>query len=82
MYTIEEVKKTILDKLNLGDIDPDEIGDDDPLFGEGLGLDSVDAVELVLVMDEQFHVKMKDMSEAQAVFTSFKTMTDYINRDK
>ena len=74
----EELKKTIIKELFLEDITPEEIDDDAPLFGEGLGLDSLDAVELVVIMQKHYKVEIKDMDEGRAAFESINSLTSFI----
>ena len=74
----EELKQVIIDELKLEDVEPDEIADEDMLFGEGLGLDSLDAVELVVVLKKKYGVDLEDMDKAREAFTSIKTLADYI----
>ncbi len=73
----QEIKELLVRDLRL-QTTPDEIGDSDPLFGEGLGLDSLDAVELVVQVNKHFGVQIKDMTEGQKAFTSVQTLADYI----
>jgi acyl carrier protein len=73
-----DLKQMIVRDLKLTDVDPDKIADGDALFGEGLGLDSLDAVELVMLLQKNFKVDIKDMDEARAAFVSIKTLADYI----
>lgn len=83
MIKIEDVKQKIIEGLNLEDIELDEIEDDMALFGDdGLGLDSVDAIELTLVLEKEFGVKITNMAEAENIFASAKSLTDYINEEK
>ena len=74
----DELKQVIIDELKLEDVEPDEIADEDMLFGEGLGLDSLDAVELVVVLKKKYGVDLEDMDKAREAFTSVKTLADYI----
>ena len=83
MITTEDLKAKIITGLNLEDIETDEIGDEDPLFGdEGLGLDSVDAIELTLVIEKEFGVKITNMEDAQQIFATASSLTAYINEQK
>ncbi len=83
MVLIKELKEKIIQGLNLEDISPDEIEDSLALFGdEGLGLDSVDAIELTLILEKEFGVKITNMAEAENIFASCKSLTDYINEQK
>ena len=81
MITTDDLKKTLIEGLVLEDINPSEIADDDPLFNEGLGLDSVDAIELVVILDNEYGIKFKDMDAAKEVFVSVQILTDYINKN-
>jgi len=83
MITIEEVKNKIIEGLNLEDISSDELEDEMALFGdEGLGLDSVDAIELTLILEKEFGVKITNMAEVQNIFASCASLTQYINDTK
>jgi acyl carrier protein len=77
----DELKQLIIDELKLEDVDAAEIADDDMLFGEGLGLDSLDAVELVVILKKKYGVDLEDMDEAREAFTSVKTLADYIREN-
>ncbi len=80
MIKIETLKEKLIEGLSLEDIEVDEIEDDMPLFGEeGLGLDSVDAIELTLVLEKEFGVKVTDMAKAENIFASCTSLTSYIN---
>jgi len=79
MMTIkEQLKKMLVEELNLEDVTPEEIEDDAPLFGEGLGLDSLDAVELVVMLEKHFGVAIKDLQEGRSAFQSINTLAAYI----
>jgi len=83
MIKIEDVKTKIIEGLNLEDITTDELKDDMALFGdEGLGLDSVDAIELTLILEKEFGVKITNMAEAENIFASSASLTEYINNEK
>jgi acyl carrier protein len=79
MITAESVKIQLIEGLSLEDIDPNDIDNDAALFNEGLGLDSVDAIELVVILDNAYGVKFNNMGEAKEIFVSIQTLTDYIN---
>ncbi|MFK5882251.1 MAG: phosphopantetheine-binding protein [Sulfurospirillum sp.] len=82
MITTDDLKEKIIAGLGLEDIGIDEIEDDMPLFGEdGLGLDSVDAIELTLIIEKEFGVKIKDMGESENIFSTPKTLVTYINSE-
>ncbi len=74
----EKIKTMIIEELNLEDLTPDEIDDDDPLFGEGLELDSLDAVELVVQIQKHFGVEIQNMEEGRPAFQSINTLTAFI----
>ncbi len=73
-----ELKELIIKDLKLVDVSPEDIKDDDQLFGEGLGLDSLDAVELVVLLQKHYKIETKDLEESREVFTSIKTLADYV----
>ena len=77
----QEIKELLVRDLRL-QTTPEEIGDTDPLFGEGLGLDSLDAVELVVQVNKNFGVQIKDMTEGQKAFSSVQTLADYIEKNR
>ena len=79
---ISELKQRIIESLNLEEVNPDDINADDPLFGEGLGLDSIDALELIVMMEKFYGIKLKDASESKAIFKSIGTMADYIAKNR
>ncbi len=74
-YTL---KKQIIEELNLEDIKPEDIEDDAPLFGDGLGLDSIDALELVVLMEKYHGVKITDEIVGKKVLASINTMVEHI----
>ncbi|MBS1947468.1 MAG: acyl carrier protein [Bacteroidetes bacterium] len=75
---LADLKKQIVEQLNLQDIKPEDIGDDQPLFVEGLGLDSIDALELIVLLQQHYKIKLTNADEGPKVFYSVKTMANYI----
>lgn len=83
MVTSENFKEVLIKYLNLEDITSNEIEDDDSLFGdEGLGLDSVDSIELVLAIEKEYKVKITDTKEYETIFASVQSLLNYINEHK
>jgi len=80
MITTKDIKNKLISGLNLEDITADEIDDNAALFNEGLGLDSVDAIELIVVVDNEYGIKFENMDELKDIFATPKTLTDYINQ--
>ena len=74
----QKVKQMIIDSLRIEDMSPDEIETDAPLFGEGLGLDSIDALQLVVAMEKEFGVVVPDAATGSKVFASVRSMAEYI----
>ncbi|MBW7890825.1 MAG: acyl carrier protein [Chitinophagaceae bacterium] len=75
---MSDLKQQIIAQLNLQDLKPEDIGDDQPLFVEGLGLDSIDALELIVLLQQQYKIKLANAEEGQSVFYSVRTMAQYI----
>lgn len=75
---MQDLKVQIIEQLNLQDKQPEDIGDDEPLFVEGLGLDSIDALELIVLLQQNYKIKLSNAEEGPKVFKSVRTMADYI----
>jgi acyl carrier protein len=80
--TILKLKKEIIEALNLEDVHPEDIDDNAPLFGSGLGLDSIDALELIVLMEKNYGIKLKDPKEGKSVFQSIAVMAQYIEQHR
>jgi len=78
----QELKENIIEQLNLEDISVAEIGDNDPLFGDGLGLDSIDALELIVMLDKDYGIKLTDPKEGKTIFESVEVMANYISANR
>jgi acyl carrier protein len=79
---IPKVKQMIIDSLRIEGMSPDEIESDAPLFGEGLGLDSIDALQLVVAMEKEFGVVVPDAATGTKVFASVRSMAAYIAENR
>lgn len=74
----EKLKELLVENLSLEDVTPEEIKDDEILFGEGLGLDSLDAVEIVVLLQRNFGLEVKDMEKGREIFYSIDTLARYV----
>ena len=77
-----ELKNQIIEVLNLEDVQPEDIENDAPLFGEGLGLDSIDALELIVMMEKVYGIKIKDPAAGKEIFKSISTMADFVSKNR
>lgn len=77
-----ELKEKIIDALNLVDMTPADIEDDAPIFMEGLGLDSIDALELMLLMEKNYGIRLSNPAEGKQVFKSINAMVEYISANR
>ncbi len=77
----QELKELLVEHLGLEDITPEEIGDDMPLFGDGVGLDSLDGVEIVVMLQRHYGLDVKDMQKGQEIFQSVNTLAEYVARN-
>ena len=79
---VNTLKAQIIEALNLEGMAPEEIDTDAPLFGDGLGLDSIDALELIMLMEKQYGIKLANPAEGKAIFKSVASMGDYISKNR
>jgi len=79
---IEQLKKQIIEQLNLEDLEPDDNDPDEPLYGDGLRLDSIDALELIVLLERQYGIKIENPKEGQKIFYSVRTMAEFITDHK
>ena len=75
---MQKLKEQMIERLNLKDLKPADIGDDQPLFVEGIGLDSIDALELIVLLQQEYNIKLSNAEDGPRVFHSIRTMADYI----
>ena len=79
---ILKLKQEIIEVLNLEEIKPENIMNDAPLFGDGLGLDSIDALELIVLMEKNYGIKLKDPAQGREVFKSIQVLAEYIQANR
>ena len=79
---ILELKQEIIKALNLEEMTPDEIDENGPLFGEGLGLDSIDSLELIVLLEKKYGIKLANPAEGKAIFKSVATIADYVSQHR
>jgi acyl carrier protein len=79
---IENLKKQIIEQLNLAEVKSEDIDPSAPLFGEGLGLDSIDALELIVLLEKNYGLKIQEPKDAKHIFQSVKTLAEYITSQK
>jgi acyl carrier protein len=80
---ILELKERIIEALNLEEMTPEDIDADAPLFGEdGLGLDSIDALELIVMIEKNYGIKLANPAEGKAIFTSVATIADFVSKNR
>ncbi len=77
-----ELKNEIIRVLNLEGVKAEDIADDGELFGEGLGLDSIDALELIVLLEKNYGIKLKDPAEGKVIFKSIRTMAEYVQANR
>lgn len=73
-----QLKQQIIQYLNLLETKPEDISDDEPLFGDGLGLDSIDSIELIVLLEREYGIKIQDPKEGRKILVDINTMADYI----
>jgi acyl carrier protein len=78
----QQLKKQIVEFLNLTSVKPEDIKDDEPLFGEGLGLDSIDSIELIVLLGREYGINIQDPKEGRKVLVDINTMVAYIEQHR
>lgn len=79
---ITELKEEIIEILNLEGMTPEDVDNELPLFGDGLGLDSIDALELIVLMEKNYGIKIEDPNKGREIFKSINTMAAYISENR
>lgn len=79
---IDKLKAEIIQQLNLEDQKPEDIDADAPLFGEGLGLDSIDALEIMVLLEKNYGIKIEDPKDGKKIFFSIRTLAQFIIENK
>ncbi len=80
---ILKLKEQLIEALNLEEITPEDIDTEAPLFGEGgLGLDSIDALEIILILEKQYGIRLENPAEAKPIFYSVRTLADFIEQNR
>ena len=78
----EEIKGKLIEQLNLVDVKSSDIADDAALFGDGLGLDSIDALEIIVLLDNDYGITLASPEEGKDVFFSINTLAEYIEKNR
>lgn len=79
---IIKLKEQIIDALNLEEMTPEDIENDAPLFGEGLGLDSIDALELIVLLEKHYGIKLANPAEGKEIFKSVSSIAAYVEKNR
>lgn len=79
---IAKLKVQIIEQLNLEDMEPEEIDEDEPLFGDGMGLDSIDALELIVLLEKEYGIRIENPKDGQKIFYSVRSLAKFISNNK
>ncbi|MBQ9163504.1 MAG: acyl carrier protein [Bacteroidaceae bacterium] len=79
---ILELKQQLIEVLNLEEMTPEDIDAEAPLFGDGLGLDSIDALEIIVLLEKKYGIKLADPSQGKAIFSSVASIADYVSKNR
>lgn len=80
---ILELKEQIIEVLNLEDLTPEDIDTTAPLFGDGgIGLDSIDALEIIVLLEKNYGIRLANASEGKAIFTSIESIAKYVQENR
>ncbi|MEO5996710.1 MAG: phosphopantetheine-binding protein [Chitinophagaceae bacterium] len=78
----QQLKQQIVEFLNLISVKPEDIKDDEPLFGSGLGLDSIDSIELIVLLSREYGITIQDPKEGRKILVDINTMADYVEKHR
>lgn len=78
----QQLKKQVVVFLNLLSVKPEDIKDDEPLFGTGLGLDSIDSIELIVLLSREYGITIHDPKEGRKILVDINTMADYVEKNR
>lgn len=76
------LKEQIIEVLKLDDLTPEDIDSQAPLFGDGLGLDSIDALEIIVLLEKQYGIRLANAAEGKAIFTNIDNIAKYVNENR
>lgn len=79
---VKELKEEIIEALNLEEMTPDDIDENEALFGDGLGLDSIDALELIVLLEKKYGIKLANPAEGKAIFKNVATIADFVSKNR
>lgn len=79
---IKELKEEIIEALNLEEMTPDDIDDNEAFFGDGLGLDSIDALELIVLLEKKYGIKLANPAEGREIFKSMASIAAYVDKNR
>jgi len=77
-----ELKGLVINHLKLQGTKPEDIDNDAPLFGSGLGLDSIDALELIVLLQQEYGIKIKNAEEGKSIFQSIRTIAEFVSKNR
>jgi acyl carrier protein len=79
---IDKLKTELIEQLNLEDLEPDDIETTAPLFGDGLGLDSIDALEIIVLLEKEYNIKISDPREGKEIMYSVESLANFIESNR
>ena len=79
---ITTLKQQMIEVLNLEEMTPEDIDTDAPLFGDGLGLDSIDALERIVLLEKKYGIKLENSAEGKSIFKNVRTIAEYVSEHR